>query len=115
MFDITILGQYFRYWGQEPIDIDREAIKRYLTTDESWPQRLGTSFRTFLQNPFLFTISLHEGRYRRQPVLEGIEVSDPTEESTLSGKPSNKEEAEEESAALLGRIASARSYYGTSS
>ena len=109
MFDITILIQYFRYWGQEPVDIDREAIKRYLMTDESWVQHRWMAIRRTFQLPF--SISFHEGRCRRHKrVLEGSQPADPIDETALPGKLSNKEEAEEEWTALLGRTASDRSY-----
>jgi hypothetical protein len=73
MFDITIMLQYFRYRGQEPAEIDREAIKRYLTTDESWVQHRWSAIRRKCRFPF--SISFHDGVYREE-VLEGWQVDD---------------------------------------
>jgi len=69
MFDITIMFQYFRYRGQDPAEIDREAIKRYLTTDESWVQHRWSAIRRKCRFPF--SISFHDGAYREE-VLEGL-------------------------------------------
>jgi hypothetical protein len=77
VFDITILFQYFRYRGQDPSEIDREAIRRYLTTDESWVQHRWSAFRKKLQFPF--SISFHDGPYRHEGVLEGVEADDTDE------------------------------------
>src|SRR5271155_4616677 len=108
LFDVTILMQYFQYWGQEPVEIDREAIKRYLTTDESWLQHRWLAIRQKLQFPI--TISFHDGQYRRhEEVLEGVNVEEiTTEDGHLTRKLSRKDG--EETTALLGRSASARSY-----
>lgn len=109
LFDVTILIQYFRYWGQEPVELDRDAIKRYLTTDESWIQHRWMALRRKFQLPF--SISFHEGPYSgHNAVLEGVDVDENLEDSKLTRKLSNKPE---ERAALLGRTASAKSY-GTS-
>ena len=105
MFDITILIQYFLYWGQEPVELDRRAIKRYLTTDESWLQHRWMALRRKLQFPI--SISFHDGPYRRhEEVLEGVE-SDETIEGS-SGKRPMKDEGERN--ALLGRITSTQGY-----
>jgi hypothetical protein len=107
MFDVTILIQYFWYWGQEPVELDREAIKRYLTTDKSWVQHRWMAIRRHLQLPF--SISIHDGPYRRHDdVLEGVDVDEGLESSRLTRKSSNK--SGEERSALLGRSASTRSY-----
>ena len=100
--------QYFRYWGQEPVELDREAIKRYLTMDESWVQHRWAALRRTLQFPF--SISIHDGTYRRtDEVIEGVDVDDgQREEARLTRKTSRKDG--EEASALLGRSASTRSY-----
>ena len=103
MFDVTILIQYFRYWGQDPVELDREAIKRYLTSDESWLRHRWATLRSKLQFPF--SISFHEGAYRRhEEVLEGV----PANES-LSEAESRKSKDGDEGSLLLGRGVS-RSY-----
>jgi hypothetical protein len=107
MFDVTILIQYFRYWGQEPVELDREAIKRYLTTDESWVQHRWMAIRKRLQLPF--SISIHDGPYHGQhDVLDGVDVDEGLEASRFTRKLSNK--SGEERSALLGRSASTRGY-----
>ena len=105
MFDVTILSQYFRYWGQDPVELDREAIKRYLTTDETWLRNRWASLRSKLQFPF--TISFHDGpyRHRHEEVLEGV----PTNESSEGSEESRKSKDGDERSLLLGRHAS-RSY-----
>lgn len=108
LFDVTILIQYFQYWGQEPIEIDREAIKRYLTTDESWAQHRWMAIRKRLHLPF--TISFHDGPYRRhEDVLEGVAVEESIDGEGLVGKVSPSKDTEE-TRALLARAASSRSY-----
>jgi uncharacterized protein with PQ loop repeat len=108
LFDVTILMQYFRYWGQEPVDIDREAIKRYLTTDESWAQHRWIAIRKKLHFPF--TISFHDGPYRgHQEVLDGVAVDESDDGGGLVRKASSNKDVEE-TGALLTRAASSRSY-----
>jgi hypothetical protein len=108
LFDVTILIQYFQYWGQEPVEIDREAIKRYLTTDESWAQHRWMAIRKRLHFPF--TISFHDGPYRRhEDVLEGVAVDESIDGEGLVGKASPSKDTEE-TRALLARAASSRSY-----
>jgi len=108
LFDVTILIQYFRYWGQEPGDIDREAIKRYLTTDESWAQRRWMAIRKKLHFPF--TISFHDGSYRaHEEVLEGVAVEESIDGGGLGGKGSSSKDADE-TRALLAKAASSWSY-----
>ena len=100
--------QYFRYWGQEPVDIDREAIKRYLTTDESWAQHRWMAIRKKLHFPF--TISFHDGPYRgHQEVLDGVAVDESNDGGGLVRKASSNKDVEE-TRALLTRAASSRSY-----
>jgi uncharacterized protein with PQ loop repeat len=104
MFDVTIITQYFTYWGQDPVDLDREAIKRYLTTDESWLRHRWATLRRKLQFPF--SISFHEGPYRRhEEVLEGV----PADESSSESSEPRKSKDGDEGSLLLGRHAS-RSY-----
>ena len=70
--------QWVRYFGQEPVEIDREAIKRYLTTDESWLSNKWIEIRNRFQFPW--SISIHSGPYSRQTdILEGV---DPNSESS---------------------------------
>ena len=102
--------QYFRYWGQEPVELDRDAIKRYLTIDESWVKHRWTVFRRKLRFPI--SISFHNGPYRGQDeVIEGVEADEHIERS-IPRKGSNNEDGtkEGETKALLGRITSTRSY-----
>ena len=100
--------QYFRYWGQEPVELDREAIKRYLTMDESWVQHRWMALRRKLQFPF--SISIHDGAYRRtDEVIEGVDVDDGHREGARSTRMTSSKE-EEETSALLGRSASTWSY-----
>jgi len=112
MFDITILMQYGRYYGQEPTELDRDAIKRYLTTDESWLQHRWVAFCRKLQFPF--SIALHDGPYRRPPhVIEGFERPRRSED-TEGGRKSFEEEDDGkmagEARALLSRIGSTMKY-----
>lgn len=104
MFDVTIILQYFRYWGQDPVGLlDREAIKRYLTTDESWLRHRWATIRNKLQFPF--SISFHDGPYRwHEEVLDGV----PANESS-SEPESRKSKDGDERSLLLGRHES-RSY-----
>jgi hypothetical protein len=98
--------QYFRYWGQGPVEIDRDAIKRYLTTDESWVQHRWAALRETLQFPF--TVSFHDGPYRRhEEAIEGVDVDEDMHGGRLGSKPSSKDE---ETSALLVRPTSGRSY-----
>ena len=108
VFDVTILMQYFRYWGQEPRELDREAIKRYLITDESWLQHRWMALRKRVHFPF--TISFHDGPYHRQheEVLDGVGVDDSIDDGRLIRKESSKDG--DERRALLARVASSRSY-----
>jgi len=99
MFDLTILFQYTRYYRREPADLDREAIKRYLTTDESWVQHRWAALRKKLEFPF--TISFHMGPYR--DVIEGVA---PEEDAAGLQRQRSKDS---EDTALLVRAAS-RSY-----
>lgn len=104
--------QYFRYYGQEPTELDREAIKRYLTADESWARHRWEEFRRKLQFPY--SISFHDGVYPRTPVIEGVEEAEASgSESTDEGRKSLEEsegQKVDETRALLSRIASERSY-----
>jgi hypothetical protein len=103
MFDVTIICQYLKYKGQDPVDLDREAIKRYLTTDESWLRHRWATIRNKLQFPF--TISFHDGPYRRhEEVLDGV----PANESSSEAE-SRKSKDGDEGSLLLGRHGS-RSY-----
>jgi len=105
LFDVTILMQYFQYWGQEPVELDREAIKRYLTTDESWVQHRWMAIRKKLHSPF--TISFHDGPYGgHEEVLEGIAVDENIDGGGLVREASK----DVETRALLTRAASSRSY-----
>lgn len=107
MFDVTILSQYFRYWGQDPVDLDREAIKRYLTTDETWLRHRWATLRSKLQFPF--SISFHDGPYRRhEEVLEGVPANEQESESE-----SRKSKDGDERSSLLGRGSRASRSYGT--
>ena len=103
MFDVTILMQWIRYFGQEPIDIDREAIKRYLTTDESWLFNKWIEIRNRLQFPW--SISIYSGSYRHTEVLEGLESSSSTQEEEMD----ESRKVGEERSPLL-NSASSRSY-----
>ena len=105
-FDVTILIQYFRYWGQGPVELDREAIKRYLTTDESWIQHRWIALRRTLRFPF--SISIHDGPYRRnEGAFEDVDV----DESVREGAGGKLFLAKgEEGRSLLGKSASVRSY-----
>jgi hypothetical protein len=90
------------------VELDRDAIKRYLKTDESWVQHRWMALRKKLQ--FLFSISIHDGPYRRHDeVLEGVAVDESIERTILARKSSNKD-GDEETNALLGRFSSTRSY-----
>lgn len=90
------------------MELDREAIKRYLTTDESWVQRRWMALRRKLQFPF--SISIHDGAYRRNDeVIEGVDVDDSHREGARLTRKSSREGGEETSV-LLGRSASKRSY-----
>jgi solute carrier family 66 (lysosomal lysine-arginine transporter), member 1 len=105
LFDVTILMQYFQYWGQEPVELDREAIKRYLTTDESWVQHRWMAIRKKLHFPF--TISFHDGPYGgHEEVLEGVAVDENIDGGGLVREASK----DVETRALLTRAASSRSY-----
>ena len=105
MFDLTILIQYFRYWGREPVELDREAIKRYLTTDESWLQHRWMAIRRKLQFPF--SISFHDGPYRgHEEVIEGVEA----DEILDVARPRKGSKDEVETSALLAKVTSPRSY-----
>lgn len=102
--------QYFRYYGQEATELDREAIKRYLTTDESWLQHRWMAFRRKLQCPF--RISFHDGPYRpRTLVIEGVEPSR-SEDADVRRKSSEEGDRRKvnETHALLPSVASSRSY-----
>ena len=97
-----------RYLGQEPVELDRDAIKRYLTTDESWVQHRWMALRRHLQFPF--SISIHDGAYRRNDeFIEGVDVDDSHKEGTRNTRNTSRKDGEE-SSALLGRSASTRSY-----
>ena len=104
MFDVTIMIQYVRYWGLDPVELDREAIKRYLTTDESWVQHRWMALRRKLRFPFSF--SFHDGPYHRrhEEVLEGV-VADEMPHARVA-----KANKDGEGDSLLGRQASIRSY-----
>jgi hypothetical protein len=105
MFDVTILIQYFRYWGQDPIDLDREAVKRYLKSDETWLRHRWATFRSRFQFPF--SISFHDGLYRgHEEILEGVSPDDSSSDSE-----SRKSKDGDERSLLLGRQASRG--YGT--
>jgi hypothetical protein len=107
VFDITILVQYCWYWGQEPVELDRDAIKQYLTTDESWAQHRWMAIRRKLQFPF--SISFHDGPYSRtEEIVGNVNVDAEIDEEDLMGKMSCKDE--DETRALLGRSASTRNY-----
>jgi len=111
MFDIIILTQYCHYYGQEPTELDREAIKRYLTTDESWLQHRWVTLCRKLQFPF--SIALHDGPYRPPHVIEGCERPRRSED-TEGGRKSLEEEDDGrtvgEAHALLSRVGSAMKY-----
>ena len=101
--------QYFRYWGKEPVELDREAIKRYLTTDESWVQHRWTAFRRRMQFPF--SISIHDGPYRRHDdVIEGVDVAESIREGARLTRKSSGNKHGEETSALLGKSVSTRGY-----
>jgi hypothetical protein len=103
VFDVTIMIQYVRFWGLDPVELDREAIKRYLTTDESWVQHRWMALRRKLQFPFC--ISFHDGPYRRhEEVLEGVQPDEMPE-----SRP-NKASKDEERELLFQRQALVRSY-----
>jgi len=102
MFDITILLQYCRYQGQEPAEIDREAIKRYLTTDESWLQHRWSAVREKWRFPF--SISFHDGPCRYEEVIEGVE------DDTNGARVGESAKDDDERSALLVKTASSRSY-----
>jgi uncharacterized protein with PQ loop repeat len=111
-FDITILMQYFRYYGQEPTELDREAIKRYLTADESWARHRWEAFRRKLQFPY--SISFHDGLHHPSTqVIEGVEAEASGSESSDEGRKSLEEDESrkvDETRALLSRIVSGKSY-----
>jgi len=107
MFDVTILMQWVRYFGQEPIEIDRKAIKRYLTTDESWLSKKWNEIRSRLHFPW--SISIYSGSHRHAGVLEGLEPS--STYSTQEGETDELRKLEEERRPLL-NSASSRSYGG---
>lgn len=101
MFDLTILMQWVRYRGQDPVEIDREAIKRYLTTDESWVYHKWIEIRSRFQIPW--SITIHSGPYRgHSDVLEGIDPN------TGEGSDHSLGKFEEERRPLL--TSSSRSY-----
>ena len=107
MFDVTILIQYCWYFGQEPRELDRDAIKQYLITDESWVRHYWMALRQNLQFPF--SISFHDGRYRRsEESVESVDVDAEIDEADFMRKMSCKDE--DETGALLGRSASTRNY-----
>ena len=85
VFDVIILSQYLHYYGQEPVELDREAIKRYLTTDATWlSHRWNNLRRQFSELPIAFTISVHRGVYRGyEEVVEGIETAEEGEAASL--------------------------------
>ena len=86
------------------MELDREAIKRYLTMDQSWVQHRWMALRRTLQFPF--SISIHSGAYRlNDEVIEGVDVDD----GHIGGARITRKDGEEASA-LLGRSASTRSY-----
>jgi len=86
------LSQYFHYYGQEPIELDREAIKRYLTTDATWLSHRWNNLRRHLSDlPITFTISVHRGVYRGyEEVVEGIETHDDRDDASLDDGISRK-------------------------
>jgi len=105
--------QYFRYYGQEPTELDREAIKRYLTADESWARHRWETFRRKLQFPY--SLSFHDGVYRPHTlVIEGVAPPEEPRSENSDGGRKSLEESErgkvDEARALLSRIASGKSY-----
>jgi hypothetical protein len=105
--------QYFRYYGQEPTELDREAIKRYLTADESWARHRWEAFRRKLQFPY--SISFHDGVYHPcTHVIDGVEEAEASGSESVDEGRKSLEESEsrkvDETRGLLSRIASGRSY-----
>jgi hypothetical protein len=86
------------------VELDRRAIKRYLTTDESWLKHRWMAFRRKLQFPF--TISFHDGPYRPHDITEAFEVDD----DILRRSMEIPWKEGDETNALLGKLSSGQGY-----